>query len=51
MNETMGDDDLPFWDYALMFADQIEVTNHFRYAIVRSGWEHLDANTRWTSHD
>jgi hypothetical protein len=49
--ETLGDDNLPFWGYALMFADLIEDTDMFRYAIVRSGWQHLNAAHVWSEHD
>jgi hypothetical protein len=49
--ETLGEDNLPFWGYALLFADLIEDTDMFRHAIVRSGWQHLNANNMWSEHD
>jgi hypothetical protein len=42
---------LPFWGYALAFADLIEDTDRFRYAVVRSGWQHLNAECKWSEHD
>jgi hypothetical protein len=49
--ETLGVDNLPFWGYALAFADLIEDTDRFRYAVVRSGWQHLNAEYTWSEYD
>jgi hypothetical protein len=49
--DTLGQDKLPFWGYALLFADLIEDHDRFRYAIVRTGWQHLDADNIWSEHD
>jgi hypothetical protein len=49
--ETLGVDNLPSWGYALAFADLIEDTDMFRYAVVRSGWQHLNAECTWSEHD
>ncbi len=51
INQSLGSDNLPFWDYALMFADLVGTIHQFRYAIVRSGWEHLSVNNEWSTHD
>jgi hypothetical protein len=49
--DTLGVDNLPFWGYALIFADLIEDTESFRYGIVRSGWQYLNADNNWSEHD
>jgi hypothetical protein len=49
--ETLGEDNLPFWGHALAFADLIEDTDRFCYAVVRSGWQHLNAEHIWSEHD
>ena len=51
IKETVGDDDLTFWGYALMFADLIEDRERFRYAIVSEGWQYLNADNEWSEHD
>jgi hypothetical protein len=51
VTETLGVENLPFWGYALLFADLIEDTDRFRYAIVRSGWQYLNADYMWSEHD
>ena len=48
---TLGADELPFWGYALLFADLIGDEIAFRYAIVRSGWQYLNAANIWSEHD
>ena len=51
ITETIGDDNLQFWDYGLMFADIINDTLEYRYALVRSGWQYLNGNSEWSEHD
>ena len=49
--ETLGEVNLPFWAYALLFADLIEDIENFRYAVVRNGWQYLNAEYEWSEHD
>jgi hypothetical protein len=51
VTKALGDDNLPFWGYALLFADVIDDTDRFRYAIVRSGWQYLNVEYIWSEHD
>ena len=51
MEHVLGDESLPFWGYALLFADLIEDTETFRYAIVRNGWQYLSVEYVWSEHD
>ena len=51
MEHVLGDESLPFWGYALLFADLIEDTEIFRYAIVRNGWQYLNVEYVWSEHD
>jgi hypothetical protein len=44
-------DNLPFWGYALVFADLIDNTESFRYGIVMSGWQYLNADNIWSERD
>ncbi len=48
---VLGDESLPFWGHALLFADLIEDTESFRCAVVRNGWQHLSADCAWSEHD
>ena len=49
--DHLGDKQLTFWDYALLFPDIIEDTTEFRYGFVRSGWQYLDSEYSWSEHD
>jgi hypothetical protein len=49
--DNLGDKQLTFWDYALLFPDIIEDTTEFRYGFVRSGWQYLDSEYLWSEHD
>ncbi len=51
VSKTLGAEELPFWGYALLFADLIEEEIAFRYASVRSGWQYLNAANIWSEHD
>ena len=51
MDHVLGDDNLPFLGYALLFADLIEDTETFRYAIVRNGWQYLSIEYVWSEHE
>jgi hypothetical protein len=51
VEEALGDDKLPFWGHALLFADLIGDSECFRHAIVRSSWQHLNAQNMWSEHD
>jgi hypothetical protein len=50
-SSTLGNLNLSFWDYGLMFADLIDDPVNFRYGIVRSGWQYLDSEHEWSEHD
>jgi hypothetical protein len=49
--QGQGNLPLAFWGYGLMFADQMDPTLGFRYALVKSGWQYLNAEYQWSEHD
>jgi hypothetical protein len=50
-----GDPTLPFWDYGLVLPDILRVDMEgqagYRYAIVRSNWQYLDAMRQWNEFE
>ena len=48
---TLGDYCLPFWDYGILFPDIIHDTGDFRYAIVKTGWQYLDVDQKWSEFE
>jgi hypothetical protein len=49
--DNLGDEQLTFWDYALLFPDIIEDTTAFCYGFVRSGCQYLDSEYSLSEHD
>jgi hypothetical protein len=49
--KTLGGQALPFWDYGLIFPDLIEDIVNFRYGVMRSGWQYLDKEQKWSEHE
>lgn len=50
--ESLGDMNLSFWDYAIIFPDLIHNDRlEYRYGIVRSSWQYLDKERRWSEHE
>ena len=50
--ETISHQNLKFWGCALLFAEEIEDTINYRYAIVRSdGWQYLNGDHEWSEHE
>jgi hypothetical protein len=50
-NDGLGDHNLLFWDYGLLFPDLIEDTTNFRYGFDHSGWQYLNREYAWGDHD
>jgi hypothetical protein len=50
-SNSLGDTGLVFWDYATLLPDTIHDTINYRYSILRSGWQYLDAKHEWSEHD
>jgi hypothetical protein len=49
--ETLGPNELSFWDYATLLPDTIHDTVDYRYSIERSGWQHLNAMHEWSEFE
>ena len=43
--------DLPFWDYGIALPDLLTVAVPYKYALLRSSWQYLDYQHRWSEHD
>ena len=50
MRKTIGERNLPFWDYGILFPDLLNLADTFRFGIVRSNWQYLDKNFQWSEH-
>jgi hypothetical protein len=46
----LGEFQLPFWDYGLLLPELVTNTRPFRYSLLRSSWQFLDANHQWSEH-
>jgi hypothetical protein len=51
ISHNLRDYELPFWDYGMILADLITDPVFFRYAILRSNWQYLDKDKRWSEHE
>jgi hypothetical protein len=51
LKHTLGDQQLPCWDYGLLFPDVIGDTINYRYGLVKSGWQYLNEKYEWSEHD
>ena len=51
LDPSLGDLQIPYWNYGLLFPDEIGDTTNFRYAIVQSGWQYLNEKYEWSEHD
>jgi hypothetical protein len=47
----LGEQQLAFWDYGIVLPDLINDVTEYRYGIIRSNWQYLDKDQRWSEHD
>jgi hypothetical protein len=51
LSKVLGKEQLSFWGYGIMFPDLINDINNYRYSILRSGWQYLDCEHKWSEHE
>jgi hypothetical protein len=47
----LGELNLSFWDYGIVLPDLITALVPYKFCLLRSSWQYLDRDCRWSEHD